>query len=508
MRYLIVALCIAVLGACGGTQDTAAGADTAAETARIEQLYAEYRDAVEAGSIAGYLDVLHPQVRLLPPGADAIDGAERYAGFLEPVFATATYDIEVVSLPNVHVVGDMAVAEYDYVIHITLKDPDTGITQEGALTAQRTRSRYFDVLRKKADGDWAIWRHTWSVIEEGPSETGADVSASADDNPPVEGIKLSFIESNGITMRIAEAGEGPVVLFAHGFPESWFSWRHQLKALAAAGYRAVAPDMRGYGLTSAPADPAAYVLDTLAADMVGVLDALGAEQAHMVGHDWGSPVASHTVVKYPQRFKSLTLMSVPYGPRSPVSPLQAMRERSGENFFYMVYHNEPGGVAEAEYDANTRTFLRRIYQSPDAKRQPPEVTDPKRSAGGWVPRMGEPEDLPEWLSQAELDYYVSQFERSGFRGGVNYYRTFDMNWQASADIADPVIKVPVLFIAGEQDGVIGGANTEQLRAGMAPVVDDLRDVVLLPGIGHWVQQEAAADTNQAMQAFLAEVEQR
>ena len=182
-----------------------------------------------------------------------------------------------------------------------------------------------------------------------------------------------------------------------------------------------------------------------------------------------------------------------------------MRERSGDNFFYMAYHNEPGGVAEAEYDANTRTFLNRIYQSPDSPRKTPEVTDPKRSAGGWVPRLGEPLGLPGWLRAADLDYYVSQFDRAGFRGGVNYYRNFEHNWVASANIADPVIKMPVLFVAGASDSVIGGAQAEQLRLGMASVVSDLRDVILFPGIGHWVQQEAATQTNAALLEFLGSI---
>ena len=327
-------------------------------------------------------------------------------------------------------------------------------------------------------------------------------SNSPNDAPPINGVTLRFIESNGINMRIAEAGSGPVVLMAHGFPESWYSWRHQLQALAEAGYHAVAPDMRGYGLTDAPAPAEQYTLDTLAADMVGILDALGVKSAHMVGHDWGAPVASHSVVTFPDRFMSLTLMSVPYSPRSPVSPLSAMRQRAGDNFFYMLYHNEPGGVAEIEYDANTRAFLSRIYLSPDSPRKPPEVTDPKRSAGGWVPRLGEPLGLPGWLRQTDLDYYIAQFDRAGFRGGVNYYRNFDRNWQAAAHISDPVIKVPALFIAGEKDGVIGGAKEDALRARMSSVVTDLKNIVLLKNIGHWVQQEAPEGTNQAMISFL------
>ncbi len=334
--------------------------------------------------------------------------------------------------------------------------------------------------------------------------TSAAESTPANDSPPIDGISFRYVESNGITVRIAEAGTGPTVLMAHGFPESWFSWRHQLKALAAAGYHAVAPDMRGYGLTSAPAEPEQYLLDILAADMVGILDALKVEQGHMAGHDWGSPVASHTVVRYPHRFKSLTLMSVPYGPRAPAAPLAGMKRNVGDNFFYMLYHNEPGGVAEAEYDANTREFLFSIYQSPTSPRNPAAVTDPKRAAGGWLPRMGEPLGLPDWLSQAELDYYVRQFERTGFRGGVNYYRNFDRNWEASADITNPVIQIPTLFIAGTKDMVIGGANAEQIRSRMAPLVPNLT-IELLPNIGHWVQQEAAADTNAAFVSFLQDI---
>ena len=330
--------------------------------------------------------------------------------------------------------------------------------------------------------------------------TSPGLTQSADDNPPIEGVSLRFVESNGVTMRLAEAGSGPVVLMAHGFPESWYSWRHQIKALAAAGFRAIAPDMRGYGLSDAPKEAHAYLLDTLAADMIGILDALDVDSAHMVGHDWGSPVASHTVVTYPDRFKSLTLLSVPYGPRSPVAPMAAMRERVGDNFFYMIYHNEPGGVAEAEYDANTREFLFSIYQSPTSPRHPPRVTDPKRSAGGWIPRLGLPKALPHWLNQADLDYYVRQFERTGFRGGVNYYRNFDQNWKAAQKIEDPVIRVPTLFVAGDQDLVIAGANAEQLRARMSPVITNL-SLELLPGIGHWVQQEAPGKINRAMLDF-------
>ncbi len=319
------------------------------------------------------------------------------------------------------------------------------------------------------------------------------------------GLKMHYIQSNGIRMRVAEMGEGPAVLFAHGWPESWYSWRHQLQALSAAGYRAIAPDMRGYGSTDAPADVATYNLATLAADMVGVLDALGIEQAHMVGHDWGSPVAAHSVLFHPQRFISLTLMSVPHRGRGPTPPLPGMRARSGENFFYMLYHNEAGGVAEKEYDADPRGLLSRLYLSPDSPREEPQVVDPKRSAGGWIPRLGKAKSLPAWLEQKDLDYYVSQFEGAGFRGGVNYYRNLDRNWQVTEELQDHPIPVPMLFIAGEKDGVIRGADVSSLKQGMENSVPQLMDVLLIPNVGHWVQQEAAAETNEALLDFLGKV---
>lgn len=348
-----------------------------------------------------------------------------------------------------------------------------------------------------------------------PAATAGDSPAPATPAPaatPAEetllpGVRLSTIDSNGIRMRVAEMGDGPVVLLAHGWPESWYSWRHQLTALARAGYRAVAPDMRGYGGTDAPEDVNAYDLITLAADMVGILDALGVQDAVMVGHDWGSPVAAHSVLLHPERFRALVLMSVPYGGRGPTNPMDGMRANFGDNFFYMLYHNEPGGVAEAEYDANVRDFLFRIYQSPNSPRHPPEVTDPSRSAGGWIPRLGEPLGLPDWLAETDLAYYVSQFERTGFRGGLNYYRNIGRNWALTEHLAGASIGVPTLFIAGSQDLVIGGATRADLEAIMADTVPDLRDVVLIPEVGHWVQQEAPETTNEAMLSFLASLDQ-
>ena len=328
---------------------------------------------------------------------------------------------------------------------------------------------------------------------------------SANDQSPIDGVSFRFTESNGITLRIAEMGEsGPLLLLAHGWPESWYSWRHQIVSLANAGYRVVAPDMRGFGESEAPPNVDDYDVMHTSADLVGILDALGEETAVLVGHDWGAIVAWQTVLMHPTRFTALINMSVPYRGRPAQSPMDRMRQAAGDNFHYIVYHNEPGGGAEAEYDANPRGLISHVYLGIAANSEtlPPKVTDPLRSAGGWIDRLGAPIRLPEWLTENDLNYIVSQFEKAGFRGGVNYYRNFHRNWEITEHLADVKITIPTLFIAGEEDFVIGGATKEQLTASMSGVVEGLRDVVLIPNTGHWVQQEAPQATTAAMLEFL------
>ena len=322
---------------------------------------------------------------------------------------------------------------------------------------------------------------------------------------PVDAVTFRYIKVNGIRMRVAEAGNsGPLVLLAHGWPESWYSWRHQLKYLSDSGYRVVAPDMRGYGDTDAPSEVDDYNIEKVAADMIGILDYLGEEKAVMVGHDWGAIVAWQTVQFYPDRFDGLIAMSVPFAGRQERSPMVEWKETFGDNFYYILYHNEPNGVAELEYDSNPRELLSRLYLSPRSPRDPPVITDPSSSAGGWIGRLGAPKSLPSWLSASDLNYFVSEFERAGFRGGVNYYRNFHRNWELTESLKDARIDIPTLFIAGERDVVIGGASEARLRGAMSRVVNDLREVILVPEVGHWVQQEAPDVVNQAMSDFLTD----
>jgi pimeloyl-ACP methyl ester carboxylesterase len=313
---------------------------------------------------------------------------------------------------------------------------------------------------------------------------------------------MRIVEANGIKMRIAEMGQGPLVIFLHGFPESWYSWRHQLPVIAKAGFHAVAPDLRGYGKSDKPANVEDYDIHHLTADVTGLIDALGEKTAIVVGHDWGSLVAWNAVLLHPDRFTGLVAMSVPYGGRGNVSPLETMKKAYGDDFYYILYFQEPG-VAEAEFDKNPRAILSRLYLSPDSPREPAEITDRKRAAGGWIPRMGAPKGLPSWLTQAELDYYVTEFTESGFRGGINFYRNFHRNWETTPELTDRKISQPTTFISGQRDVVIRGATAEQLTTTMSRVVTDFRGVTLVPEAGHWVQQEKPAETNAAILAFLA-----
>jgi len=305
------------------------------------------------------------------------------------------------------------------------------------------------------------------------------------------------IETNGINMRIAEAGEGPLVLLLHGFPELWYSWRHQLPALAAAGYRAVAPDVRGYGGTDAPEAIDSYTMLDHVADAVGVLDALGEESAVIVGHDWGAPMAWHGALLHPERFPAVAALSVPYTPRPPAPPTQLMKRLFQDRFFYMLYFQEPG-LAEAELEADVRRSMRlMLYDaSGDAPRSAWQAQRPKDAK--LLDEMRDPERLPPWLTEADIDYYTAEFERTGFRGGLNRYRNMDRDWEQSAHLAGATVQQPALFVAGERDGVLRFTGTDAMKAS----VPNLRNVVILPACGHWTQQERPAEVNSALIEFL------
>ena len=326
-----------------------------------------------------------------------------------------------------------------------------------------------------------------------------------------------MVEANGIHLHTAEQGEGPLVLLCHGFPECWYSWRHQVAALSAAGFHAVAPDMRGYGQSDRPEAIDQYTLFHLVGDMVGVLDALGAEQAVIAGHDWGAGVAWTAALLRPDRFRAVIALSVPYRPRprSPVVPTSVM-PRTDNAIFYQLYFQAPG-VAEKELERDVRqTFVEVLFSaSGDAPSSvsagPFHVADGGGNVG-MVPRDGGvlsgltiPAALPEWLRETDIDFYAGEFARTGFRGGLNWYRNLDRNSELLAPFANAKVTVPALYMAGDRDLVMAFRGMDQVIAKLANDVPRLRGKIMLPGCGHWTQQERASEVNAAMIDFLRQL---
>jgi pimeloyl-ACP methyl ester carboxylesterase len=318
------------------------------------------------------------------------------------------------------------------------------------------------------------------------------------------------VQANGIPIHLVEAGSGPLVLFCHGFPESWYSWRHQLKALAEAGYHAAAPDMRGYGQTGQPQEIDQYTLFHLVGDMVGVLDALNAPQAIVVGHDWGAPVAWHCALLRPDRFRAVAGLSVPFIPRGPARPTSVMPQTES-SLFYQLYYQAPG-VAEAEFERSPRDTIRRFLYSGSGDIPRGSDNTLGDDAPGMVPRKGgiltrtsDPPALPTWLTAADIDFYTGEFARTGFRGGLAWYRNIDRNWELLAPFAGAKVTVPALYMAGDRDVVIKFPRFDQLIANLKLFVPDLKKTIMLPGCGHWTQQERASEVNAALIAFLREV---
>ena len=308
------------------------------------------------------------------------------------------------------------------------------------------------------------------------------------------------IATNGIHLNVAEAGSGPLVLLLHGFPESWYSWRHQLAPLAVAGYHVAAPDMRGYGKSDRPQAIEAYNQVAVVNDVIGLIGALGHERAVVIGHDWGAPTAWSTALHHPDRVYAVGALSVPFSPRPEHAPMAAMRAAFKDVFFYQLYFQTPG-IAEAEFERDLRTALRKFLYLGSGNA---DLTGlgPKAPDADLLSDLPSPEVLPPWLSEADLDFYAAEFTRSGMRGPLNYYRNHDLTWALTAGAPKQILQ-PALFVAGERDGVILMA-AEALK--QLPVnVPNLRVNQLIPGIGHWTQQEAPNAVNEALLRFLREV---
>ncbi|HTZ88168.1 MAG TPA: alpha/beta hydrolase [Solirubrobacteraceae bacterium] len=292
-----------------------------------------------------------------------------------------------------------------------------------------------------------------------------------------------MIATNGMELHVQEAGEGEVVVLCHGFPELAYSWRHQVPALVQAGYRVIAPDMRGYGRSSAPEAIESYDIAALCADMTGLLDALGEQQAIFIGHDWGANVVWQLAVLAPERVRAVAGLSVPFVPRAPAPPIPIMRRHLGEDF-YIVWFQTPG-VADEALASDVRRAL----------------TTSRQWTAEWAREDGAELKRPAWLSEEELAVYIEAFERTGFTGGLNWYRNIDRNWELTEPLAERRVEAPAMFLTGELDPVRRFMPAEAMRGW----VEDLRAEVVVEGAGHWVQQQAPQEVNEALLEFLREL---
>jgi pimeloyl-ACP methyl ester carboxylesterase len=317
-------------------------------------------------------------------------------------------------------------------------------------------------------------------------------------------IEHHQVPANGIELHVASCGptDGPPVVLCHGFPELAYSWRHQLRALGEAGYRALAPDLRGYGGSSRPQDVSAYGSDQLTGDLCGLLDHFDYRQAAFTGHDWGAMVVWEMGRLHPDRVSSIYNLSVPLT-QSPARPLEIFELLFAGKFFYILYFQEVG-PPEAELEADPRTFLRNMLYaaSGEALRDSPAFVDRPREGTGLLDILTPaPDTLPSWISEEDVDVYAEAFARTGFFGPLSFYRNMDANWERSKDIPVSMLAMPTGFLTGSLDPVnqmLPGAAAE-----MQEELPDFRGVTTVEGAGHWVQQERPAETNAALLGFLA-----
>lgn len=318
--------------------------------------------------------------------------------------------------------------------------------------------------------------------------------------PPPE-LTHRTVPSPAGRVHLVEQGTGPLVLLLHGFPESWYSWRHQLPALATAGYRAVAVDVRGYGRSSRPSDAAAYRMTELVEDSAAVVHALGERGAVVIGHDWGATIAANSALIRPDVFRAVGLLSVPYAPRGGPRPSEIFAGMGGDEEFYVSRFQEPGR-AEAEIEPDVRGWLAGFYAAFSADTMPaPDAPDPHFAGPGKTLRERFPDRRPRWLGEAELDFYAGEFERTGVSGALNRYRNMDRDWEDLADFDGAPVTQPSLFVGGSLD-----ASTTWLADAIAAYPTTLPALVsshILEGCGHWIQQERPEEINRILTDWLA-----
>ncbi|KRE17568.1 epoxide hydrolase [Bosea sp. Root483D1] len=319
-----------------------------------------------------------------------------------------------------------------------------------------------------------------------------------------------IVETRTLRTNIVEQGDGPLMLLCHGFPETAHAWRHQIRTLAAAGFRAVAPDMRGYGLTESPSAIDAYTVIHLVGDMIALLDALEAQTAIIVGNDWGATVAWQAAQMRPDRFRGVVAIGVPMMGQPPVPPTRIFPQTDDAQL-YTLYFQDPG-VAEAELERDIPQTLRKILFAASGNAGARQAGDQTPNPFGMVSRrdgllsaLPDPGQMPDWLTAADLDAYTGAFTTSGFRGGLNYYRNLDRNWQLQASLAGAKVEIPALFVVGERDPGLSMPGMHDIIDAMPALVPRLTEKIIIPGSGHWLPQERPDRLNDAIIKFARHI---
>jgi pimeloyl-ACP methyl ester carboxylesterase len=317
---------------------------------------------------------------------------------------------------------------------------------------------------------------------------------------------FQFIDVEGGQLRVAVAGRGPLVVMVHGWPESWYSYRHQMAHLASRGYKVAALDMRGYGGSLKPEKTEAYDMIHMTDDIVATIDGLGYPNAILMGHDWGAPISWTAAILHPIKVRAVIGLSVPHIPRSPQKPTERMRQVYKDRFFYQLYFQQPR-VAEAELEADTMDTLRKILYtlSGDASDAEMHAAFNKPTTATFLQGMSCPETFPPWLSQEDLLYYFNEFSQSGFRGALNRYRNIDRDHEILPQLENSRITQPSMFVAGARDVVLKFFPTQEICSFIQPFYQDLRICKLIPGKGHWIQQEAPREVNELITKFLDKI---
>jgi pimeloyl-ACP methyl ester carboxylesterase len=314
-------------------------------------------------------------------------------------------------------------------------------------------------------------------------------------------LDFTTVRNGDISLNVAIQGGGPLILCVHGWPELWYSWRHQIEHFAKRGYTVAALDVRGYGDSSKPQPIAAYSMLNIASDVAAIADALGGGKAILFGHDWGGPIVWNTALLYPRKIAAVAGLSVPYIPRGE-APLVAMFDAIYPNRFFYQRYFQAESVAEAELEADIETSLRKVYFALSGEAPLNKWIEHKPIDARLMDGMEDPKPFPAWMSDADLAVYVAAFKKSGFRGPLNRYRAQTIDFTDLANLAGKTVDQPSFFVGGERDAVRSFIAGADLYADPGAACTDFRGSVLIPGAGHWVQQEAPAETNAALERFV------